>query len=1581
MDIFSLLVMTPRKLLLLSTALVSTSALAGGKLPGIVSGSVSFLQSANRLTITESTPTAILNWQDFSVAKGEIVQFVQPSASSSILNRVTGSATSVIDGLVQANGQVLLLNPNGITVGATGQINAASLLLTSSGLKDQDYLAGRLSFTGIPGQGAVTNHGTLAAADGGTVVLSAPQVSNDGTITAHLGRVVMGAAAGFTLDPAGDGLWSYQITEAAAGALAANAGTITADGGSVQISARSLDQAMRDVINNTGMIQARSVRQQDGEIILDGGDQGQVTLGASSVIDASAGEPLANGGHIKITSAVTSVDGVLLARGGAQGGDGGLIETSGESLKLLDSARVDVDSPLGHPGSWLLDPTDFVIDATNNTAIENALNNNANVTVKTASGGNSVTSAGSVLAVPNGANPWTSGDIVVTAPIAWTTNQTLTLDAYHSVLIDAAVSASGANAGVSINYGSAFYTGLGAGVVTLSGANPSLSINGTSYTLIKDANGLQNMATSVSYALANDIDLSGVNGTGKFLPIGFSNTGNNANPAVFTGTLDGLGHSITNFTINDSGNNSNLGLISSIDLNGKVRNLIIAGGSVTAGTNISAVGMLAGENAGYIDNVMASGTVTTGDSATYVGGLVGWHGAENNAATGTGSPHIYFSSFNGTVQAGLSDLSVGGLTGEIDAKISATYTLGSVSAGDGSNNIGGLVGLNNNNTIMNSYSEASVSGGSGAKFIGGLIGENGGFVSFSYATGAVVGGSGAFGIGGLVGANQYSSSSPTVGTIKYAYATGSVSGGDGAVDIGGLVGDHSNYSEMTQCVYSTGVVRGGVGATNVGALIGTAADGNLAQTHYSGVWVNTGYWDTGSNPSLSAIGQNTGLQTSTTSLVGLTDAQAKDATNFATNYPGLNSNGTDFFALSNSYPALIGSPYVLSVTPANKSATYGAAVPAFSYSLSGFWPGDAGNLASAVTLSSSAGATPNAASYTITSTGGGPVTSAGGQAYQIYDATATLTIKTAPLSLTANNASKTYGTTASFAGTAFTPTTMYNGDSVTSVSETSTGATPTATVGTYAITPSTAVGTGLSNYSISYKPGTLTVNKANLTITANDVAKTYGQSPTYSFTPTGLANSDTFTGATAASGGAAGTAAVGSYPITPSAATGVGIGNYSITYANGTLTVTPANLTITANAASKTYGTTGGLSGTAFTASGLVNGDAVTGVTETSGGSAATAGVGSYVITPSAATGTGLGNYSISYTNGTLTVTPANLTVTANDASKTYGQTPTYTFTPTGLLNGDSFSGATATSGGTTATAAVGSYAVTPSAAIGSGLSNYAITYAGGILTVTPAPLTITASDRGKTYGDSLALGTTAFSASPTQNGETVTGVTLDAGGKETADGGAGSWPIKPSAATGGNGFDTANYVITYNNGTLTVKQAPLTVTAGNVAKMYGQTANLVGTAFTDSGLRNHDHVDSVNATSFGAAAAAPVGQYPLEISQIYGSGLGNYLVFYQPGTLTVTQGITDKTVVALFTLATPQTPQPKPQPPTDPPAAAAPTTVDAVLAAVDSLPIGSVDTRAVASLIPGLLAQQVADSDDNGFDGSADDAQYSLIW
>ena len=207
------------------------------------------------------------------------------------------------------------------------------------------------------------------------------------------------------------------------------------------------------------------------------------------------------------------------------------------------------------------------------------------------------------------------------------------------------------------------------------------------------------------------------------------------------------------------------------------------------------------------------------------------------------------------------------------------------------------------------------------------------------------------------------------------------------------------------------------------------------------------------------------------------------------------------------------------------------------------------------------------------------------------------------------------------------------------------------------------------------------------------------------------------TGVTLGSAGTAAAAGVGGYAITASGATGNGLSNYTVSYVDGTLTVDPAALTITADGASKTYGDTAALTG--YTTAGLKNSDSVTGVTLGSAGTAAAAGVGGYAITASGATGNGLSNYTVSYVDGTLIVNARPIVVTADPISRpvnTENPVLTYSVGGLGLVNGDTLTGSLASA---PASAPAGLYAISQGTLVAS--RDYILTFHPATLTITPA--------------------------------------------------------------------------------------------------------------------------------------------------------------------------------------------------------------------------------------------------------------------
>ena len=337
-----------------------------------------------------------------------------------------------------------------------------------------------------------------------------------------------------------------------------------------------------------------------------------------------------------------------------------------------------------------------------------------------------------------------------------------------------------------------------------------------------------------------------------------------------------------------------------------------------------------------------------------------------------------------------------------------------------------------------------------------------------------------------------------------------------------------------------------------------------------------------------------------------------------------------------------------------------------------------------------------------------------------------------------------------------------------------------------------------------------------------------------------------------------------------------------------------------ANGRSKTYGDSVTFAGTEFmTSSGqLVSSDAVTSVMLTSTGAAAAATVAGspYAITPSGAVGTGLANYAIMYHDGQLTVNRKGLDITANNRSKTYGDTVTFAGTEFAivmgqLVNGDTVSGVTLTSAGAAATAmVVGSpYAITPSAAVGSGLGNYMISYHAAPvgLTVNPKALDITAKDRSKIYGQVVIFAGTEFTVGSSQlvNGDTVTSVTLtSAGAAATANVVGSLYMITPSAALG---TGLGNYTIGYHNAPvgLTVSKAALTIKADD--KTIVLHAALPTFTVTPTGLVNGETLAVLGGSLTYTPTTTPAnaGTYDIVPS---GYTSNNYNITFQKGTLTV---------------------------------------------------------------------------------------------
>lgn len=295
------------------------AAPAGGQ---IASGSGSITQQGTVTSINQASDKLAVNWQSFNIAANEKVQFIQPSTSAIALNRILGNNPSQIYGQLSANGKVFLTNPNGILFGAGAQVNVGGLVAASQQITDADFLAGRYIFSGESGQ--VINQGNIQAAERGYVALLAPAVRNEGIIAARLGSVAIGSGKQATLDFAGDGKINLAIDEAAVKANIENRRMIQADGGTVIMSAKAKDAIVDTVINNSGIIQARSISNENGIITISGGSSGIVEV--SGTLDASGRNAGETGGSIKVLGDRVGIfDGAKLDAAGDHGGGAVLV--------------------------------------------------------------------------------------------------------------------------------------------------------------------------------------------------------------------------------------------------------------------------------------------------------------------------------------------------------------------------------------------------------------------------------------------------------------------------------------------------------------------------------------------------------------------------------------------------------------------------------------------------------------------------------------------------------------------------------------------------------------------------------------------------------------------------------------------------------------------------------------------------------------------------------------------------------------------------------------------------------------------------------------------------------------------------------------------------------------------------------------------------------------------------------------------------------------------------------------------------------------------------------------------------------
>ena len=317
----------------------------------VVGGSATITQGAGSTTIDQSSQRTAINWQSFNVGSAASVQFNQPSSTAIALNRVVTSEPSVIAGKINANGQIVLVNQSGVVFTKGSQVNAESIVVSTANVATKDFMAGKLVFSGTPKPGAkIVNDGQLTAGEAGLVGLVAPQVANNGVITARLGQVVLAGARAFTLDLYGDRLVSLDVTQAVRAvdvggklvpALVTNSGLILADGGKVTLTAQDADALVTQLINAGGTIRANTVGANTGTISIQGVG-GDIQIAGNLL--AQGTQAGSKGGAVEAltTGTVSVAPGAVI---NASGDAGGGVVALGTDLQRAMTGATDTAAP------------------------------------------------------------------------------------------------------------------------------------------------------------------------------------------------------------------------------------------------------------------------------------------------------------------------------------------------------------------------------------------------------------------------------------------------------------------------------------------------------------------------------------------------------------------------------------------------------------------------------------------------------------------------------------------------------------------------------------------------------------------------------------------------------------------------------------------------------------------------------------------------------------------------------------------------------------------------------------------------------------------------------------------------------------------------------------------------------------------------------------------------------------------------------------------------------------------------------------------------------------------------------------
>ncbi|WJM47034.1 two-partner secretion system adhesin CdrA [Pseudomonas aeruginosa] len=1318
-------------------------------------------------------------------------------------------------------------------------------------------------------------------------------------------------------------------------ALVSNGGAIQADGGSVLITAEQASRVVDNAVNLSGVILARGTEVREGSVALvsksgdiqvagkidvsgpkSGGDVlvsgQQVALASTASIDARGaaqggsvriggdfqgrGElpraknaTLAKGASIDVSAtgkgngglAVvwsdgnTRMDGRILARGGAQGGNGGLVETSGKvNLSIADSAYVSVAAPYGNGGTWLLDPTTLRI---------------------VASGGTSGSVGGA-----NGA----SGDATVNASVVTgaLAGGKVTLSASDRLSVEAPLITSnlgGASRGLElIATGPAGAVDISAPILFRNGSlairaggNISFLSGGTPQTsgIVDLGSGTLWMQTSTAGKISQQAGtaLIAANLAGRAGSIdlaSWDNYAGNLALQTFNGTLKYRQSNATGVTtsgtvfdpfINQSMTGTAQNIVSSVGTRILEANSVGTTGNYTLTADGNSEFDRLVFTALPYRRVSGSASFPTNDSSDY---LVTNLRYQVNGSNVTATP-------NGGAPSGFTVAAGNG---------SVTTWTGNWGTSWGVKGFGGVIGVTDE-------LQYDVGTGLTEELIFGLGGKTsrvdtrldlfmreGAFNSFAeraqvemFKTTTTA--------GDILSRQQTATLTANDATRVYGDVNPTLTAtmsGINAID----AYVNSQFNDLYQATASTTATQ----ASNVGqyAITGNAngseyfsqryqlvrQDGKLtvtpAQLIVSADAKTKVYGD--ADPTLTY--QVSGLKNSDTAAGVLSGNLGRVAGENVGNYGilqgGLGLN-TANYTLSYVGNDLRITPAQLNVIADAKTKVYGDLDPALTYQVSGLKRGDtAGAVLNGGSLSRVAGE--NVGVYGINQGGLGLVSSNYTLNYQGNN----LTITKALLNVIADAKTKVYGD--ADPALTYQVSGLKNGDTAGAVlNGGSLSRVAGENVGVYGINQG---GLGLlsANYDLSYQGNNLTITKALLNVIADAKTKVYGDAdPSLTYQVSGLKNGDT-AGAVLNGGSLSRVAGenVGVYGINQGDLA-LNSGNYDLSYQGNNLTITKALLNVIADAKTKVYGDAD--PALTYQVSGLKNGDTA-GAVLNGGGLVRVSGenVGNYAIQQG---GLGLvsGNYDLAYQGNNLTITKALLNVIADAKTKVYGDAdPSLTYQVSGLKNGDT-AGSILTGGLNRAAGEnVGVYGINQGG-LGLVSANYDLSYQGNNLTITKALLNVIADAKTKVYGD--ADPSLTYQVSGLKNGDTA-GSILTGGLNRAAGENVGVYGINQ----GDLALNSGNYDLSYQGNNLTITKALLNVIADAKTKVYGDADPSL--TYQVSGLKNGDTAGAVlNGGSLSRVAGENVGVYGINQGDL-ALNSGNYDLSYQGNNLTITKAL-----------------------------------------------------------------------------------------